>query len=147
MSYFIINYIDDRKNVKFIKRLLNEQPKDKNLLTVFQNLLLVPDFDAIVYEATFRVLAVIYSELDRKVYHKQQAEFLKFLLLNEMEEGKKRKFKLSTYVLLNSLTFLLRIESLVHVFVESGGIETYFFSYYFYINFSKNFHYFEQKFK
>lgn len=117
---------DDRKNVKFIKRLLDEQPKDKNLLTVFQNLLLVPDFDPIVYESTFRVLAVIYSELDRKAYHKQQVDFLKFLLLNEMEEGKKKKFKLSTYVLLNSLTFLLRIENLVHVFVESGGIETIF---------------------
>ena len=107
-----------------MKRLLDEQPKDKNMLTVFQTLLLIPDFDPIVYESTSRILSVLFSELDRKVYRKEQMEFLKFLLQNDMEDVKKRKFKLSPYVLLGCLVNLLRIEALVTVFVENGGVET-----------------------
>ncbi len=108
-----------------MKRILDEQPKDKNILTVFQSLLVSPDYDPIVYEATSRVLAVLFSEVDRKVYRKEQMEYLKFLLHNEMEDIKKKKFKLSTNVLLGCLINLLRIEALVTVFVESGGVETY----------------------
>ena len=107
-----------------MKRLLDEQPKDKNIFTVLQTLLYTPDYDPIVYEATSRVLAVLFSEVDRKVYKKEQADFLKFLLHNDMEEAKKKRFKLSTDVLLGCLVNLLRIEALVSVFVECGGVET-----------------------
>ena len=118
------NFLDDRKSTRFLKRILDEQPKDKNILTVLQNLLLGPDYDPIVYEATSRVLSVLYSEVDRKVYRKEQIEYLKFLVHNDMQEGKNKKFKLSTYVLLGCLINLLKIENLVSVFVECGGVET-----------------------
>lgn len=91
---------------------------------MLQNLLLVPDYDPIVYDAVSRIIAILYSEIDRKAYKKEQIDFLKFLLHNELEDSKKKKFKLSTYVLLNSLTYLLRIEPLVNIFVETGGVET-----------------------
>ena len=87
--------------------------------------MVIPDYDELVYEATSRVLSVLLSELtDKKVYKDKQIEFVKRLVFNELEDEKKKKYKISHYVYLGCMTNLLRVSYLVNVFLEMGGAQS-----------------------
>lgn len=94
-------------------------------MTALSNILVTPDYDQLVYEATSRVLSVLLSELtDKKVYKDKQIEFLKKLVYNESEDEKKKKYKISHYVYLGCLTNLLRVSYLVNEFLDMGGAQS-----------------------
>lgn len=57
---------DDRQYIKFINRIILDQPEEKNFISVLKKLLVLEDFDQIVYESTARILSFIYSELPKK---------------------------------------------------------------------------------
>ena len=107
--------------MKFVKRILDEESKDKNFIVALNNILLNTDYDPNVYEATYRILSVLLSEVDRKIYKDTQIQFFKSLMHNELQP----KHKISKYVLLGCLTNLLRIDYLVKLFLELGGAEMY----------------------
>ena len=83
MSSNAYNFLDNRKNINILKRILLKETKDPNILTRLINLVNAPDYDVIVYEAASRIIAIFLSELDPKYYWIQQENFINQLLLAE----------------------------------------------------------------
>jgi hypothetical protein len=54
--------------------------KDDKTITTLYHILMIPDYDTIVYESTARILSIILSELDPKRFGKEQENFLGMLL-------------------------------------------------------------------
>jgi len=80
-------FLDNRKNIMIFKQLLQDQPKDNNILTKIINIMNL-EYDMIVYEAAARILAVFLSELDPKVYWEYQENFMNLLLANPYKKPK-----------------------------------------------------------
>jgi len=128
-DYYLMLYViptldgilfDDRKQIAHIvKRLHDQETKETNIMKrlsfIFQC-----EHDNIVYEATARVLSILLSELDPKVYWLHQENHVNFLM---MADKKSEKRQLREYSIANSLVNLLRLETLSKHFLKAGGIE------------------------
>jgi hypothetical protein len=75
----LVDSIDNRGIAKIIAKLV-EEGKEKNPIQTLYHILMIPDFDTIVYESTARILAIVYSELSPKKYSKEQDNYMSLLL-------------------------------------------------------------------
>jgi len=111
---------DDRKQIAYlVKRLQDQETKEINIMKRL-SFILQGEHDSIVYEATARVLSILLSELDPKVYWLHQENHINFLMMAD-KKGEKRQLR--EYAIANSLVNLLRLESLSKHFLKAGGIE------------------------
>ena len=63
-----------------MKRLHDQETKDINIMKRL-SFILQGEHDSIVYEATARVLSILLSELDPKVYWLHQENHVNFLMM------------------------------------------------------------------
>lgn len=72
--------VDNRTVAKTIVKLAEEGKEKLNPVQVLYHILMIPDYDTVVYESTARVLAIIYSEINPKKYAKERENYLTLLL-------------------------------------------------------------------
>ncbi|KRX04842.1 Armadillo-type fold [Pseudocohnilembus persalinus] len=111
---------DDRKNIQFIIRNITNNG-DKTLITALQRILQDPKHNIIVHEAAAKILAFIYSELDSADFGGKQKDFLKQLLALKDSQLGNQQIKIGNYNFMTALVNLLKIESLVPIFLQNGG--------------------------
>ena len=56
------------------------QPKEKNIITILNNILIQSDYVQAVYESSARILSVLLSDLSQNDYHNEQLDFFRNLL-------------------------------------------------------------------
>lgn len=57
---------DDRKHIKNLVRIYQDQSNYRNIVTVLEQVITTPNRSDLSYEAAARILSFVLSELDRK---------------------------------------------------------------------------------
>ncbi|KAL4470236.1 hypothetical protein ABPG74_011847 [Tetrahymena malaccensis] len=113
--------MDNRRVLQNIVQSISDQDPSKNWLTAL-NLIIQSDNNHItVIEAALRIKACIIGELDKKIYLKEQQEFL-LKLLNLQNENNKCG-QVEDYCLITCLSFILKQAHLVNKFIDNRGQE------------------------
>ncbi|KAL4502337.1 hypothetical protein ABPG72_011924 [Tetrahymena utriculariae] len=113
--------LDDRRNIQKFLQSFQDQPDNKNWLTVLNQILQLASYDKIVYEAAARVRSQILAELDKKSFFTEQKQFLLWLIRSK--DVSHSSNHLDDFCLTTCFAFLLKHEHLVKVFLDNNGAQ------------------------
>lgn len=73
---FVLPTIDgiltyNKKYTATLKTILEDQPADKNIITLLNKFLYLDNYDVFVYDSVAKILAILLSELDGRTYLKK----------------------------------------------------------------------------
>lgn len=112
---------DDRANLNIFREILQSQVgKEGGILTFLHNTFVKPDYDIVVYQATARILSVLYTEIDAKLFRKERENFMGILLAKALNQNKRKD--VSEFCIMSCLAHFLKHEDLINIFLKSGGI-------------------------
>ena len=125
---FVLPTIDgiltyNKKYVLALKTILNDQPSDKNIITLLNKFLYLDNYEVFVYDSVAKILSILLSELDSKTYQRTQIQFLEHLMTLQQNNHSNSQPRITDQTIYNCLIYLLKNGKVACQFINNKGVE------------------------